>query len=231
MKKLIVSYLLLMTFAFTANAQSYLGQWYSEENDTYLLFDADSLVYAYGVEPDNCYEFETFAHVDNGESIAISDDDGSLSIPYVLEADTLLITEEQEEVSYVASSQDLSSLLNCAEIYSWSCGSQGCYQTAVGDGEYLSEDDCAEFCSATSIEELEGKRVLVYPNPFRGHTVLEFKDNPIEFNLYDINGRILRSEKVIGGHMQLNKGDLPSGIYHLEVIWESTASTIKLMIE
>lgn len=231
MKKLIVSYLLLMTFAFTANAQSYLGQWYSEENDTYLLFDADSLVYAYGVDPDNCYEFETFAHVDNGESIAISDDDGSLSIPYVLEADTLLITEEQEEVSYVASSQDLSSLLNCAEIYSWSCGSQGCYQTAVGDGEYLSEDDCAEFCSATSIEELEGKRVLVYPNPFRGHTVLEFKDNPIEFNLYDINGRILRSEKVIEGRMQLNKGDLPSGIYHLEVIWESTASTIKLMIE
>ncbi len=89
MKKSLLGYLLPMTFAMTANGQSYLGQWYSEENDTYLLFDADSLVYAYGVEPENCYEFETFAHVDNGESIVISDDDGSLSIPYVLEADTL----------------------------------------------------------------------------------------------------------------------------------------------
>ena len=56
-----------MTIAVTANSQSYLGQWYSEETDTYLLFDADSLVYAYGVEPENCYEFETFAHVDDGE--------------------------------------------------------------------------------------------------------------------------------------------------------------------
>jgi hypothetical protein len=220
-----------MSFAMTANGQSYLGQWYSEENDTYLLFDADSLVYAYGVEPENCYEFETFAHVDNGESIAISDDDGTLSIPYVLEAGTLLITEEQEEVSYVASNQDLSSLLNCADIYSWSCGSQGCFQTAVGDGEYLSEDDCAEFCSATSIEEVEGKRLLVYPNPFRDHTVLEFKDNPVEYKVYDVNGRILQSQKVIGDRMQLDKGNLPSGIYYLEVVWESAVSTRKLMIE
>lgn len=231
MKKSIGIFLLLMTVAVTANAQSYLGQWYSEENDTYLLFDADSLVYAYGVEPDNCYEFETFAHADDGEFITLSDIEGSVSFPYVLEADTLLITEEQEEGSYVASNQDLSSLLNCADIYSWSCGNQGCFQTNVGDGEYLSEDDCSEFCSATSIEEVEGKRVLVYPNPFRDHTLLEFKDNPIEFNLYDINGRILRSEKVIGNRMQLNKRDLPAGIYHLEVIWESTVSTVKLMIE
>jgi len=89
MKKSIGCYLLLMTIAVTANSQSYLGQWYSVENDTYLLFDADSLVYAFRVEPENCYEFETFAHADDGESIVISDDDGSLSIPYVLEADTL----------------------------------------------------------------------------------------------------------------------------------------------
>ena len=92
MKKSFGSCLLLMTIAVTANSQSYLGQWYSEETDTYLLFDADSLVYAYGVEPENCYEFETFAHEDDGEFITLSDFEGSMSIPYVLEADTLLIT-------------------------------------------------------------------------------------------------------------------------------------------
>ena len=231
MKKSLLCYLLLMTVAVTANAQSYLGQWYSEENDTYLLFDADSLVYAYGVEPDNCYEFETFAHADDGEFITLSNFEGSVSFPYVLEADTLMITEEQEEVSYVASNQDLSSLLNCADIYSWSCGNQGCFQTNVGDGEYLSEDDCSEFCLATSIEEVEGKRVLVYPNPFRDHTVLEFKEIPLEYNLYDVNGRIHRSERVMANRLQLNKGDLPSGIYHLVVIWTSTVSTVKLRIE
>ena len=231
MKQIIGSCLLLMTVVVTANAQSYLGQWYSEENDTYLLFDADSLVYAYGVESDNCYEFETFAHADDGEFITLSDIEGSVSFPYVLEADTLLITEGQEEVSYVASNQDLSSLLNCADIYSWSCGNQGCFQTTVGDGEYLSEDDCTEFCSFTSITEQEGMRVLVYPNPFRDHAVLEFKDNPIEYNLYDINGRIHRSERVIGKRLELKRGDLPSGIYHLVVIWKSKVSTVKLMIE
>ena len=231
MKKLIVSYLSLMTFAFTANAQSYLGQWYSEEQDTYLLFDADSVVYAYGVETENCYEFETLAHADDGEFITLSDLEGSMSIPYVLDANVLLLTDEEGEVAYVMNNQDLNSLSNCAEIYSWSCGNQGCFQTTVGDGEYLSEEDCSEFCSATSIEEVEGKRVLVYPNPFRDHTILEFKDDPIEWNLYDLNGRILRSEKVIGDRMQLNKRDLPAGIYHLEVIWESTVLTVKLMIE
>ncbi len=231
MKKLIVSYLSLMTFAFTANAQSYLGQWYSEEQDMYLLFDADSVVYAYGVETENCYEFETLAHADDGEFITLSDLEGSMSIPYVLDANVLLLTDEEGEVAYVMNNQDLNSLSNCAEIYSWSCGNQGCFQTTVGDGEYLSEEDCSEFCSATSIEEVEGKRVLVYPNPFRDHTVLEFKDDPIEWNLYDLNGRILQSERVIGDRMQLNKGNLPSGIYHLEVIWESTVSTVKLMIE
>ena len=231
MKKLIVSYLSLMTFAFTANAQSYLGQWYSEEQDTYLLFDADSVVYAYGVETENCYEFETLAHADDGEFITLSDLEGSMSIPYVLDANVLLLTDEEGEVAYVMNNQDLNSLSNCAEIYSWSCGNQGCFQTTVGDGEYLSEEDCSEFCSATSIEEVEGKRVLVYPNPFRDHTILEFKDDPIEWNLYDLNGRILQSERVIGDRMQLNKGNLPSGIYHLEVIWESTVLTVKLMIE
>lgn len=125
MKKSIGSYLLLMTVAVTANAQSYLGQWYSEENDTYLLFDADSLVFAYGVEPDNCYEFETLAHADDGEFITLSDIEGSVSFPYVLEADTLMITEEEGQTAYVASNLDLSALMNCAEIYSWSCGSQG----------------------------------------------------------------------------------------------------------
>ena len=231
MKKLIVSYLSLMTFAFTANAQSYLGQGYSEEQDTYLLFDADSVVYAYGVETENCYEFETLAHADDGEFITLSDLEGSMSIPYVLDANVLLLTDEEGEVAYVMNNQDLNSLSNCAEIYSWSCGNQGCFQTTVGDGEYLSEEDCSEFCSATSIEEVEGKRVLVYPNPFRDHTILEFKDDPIEWNLYDLNGRILQSERVIGDRMQLNKGNLPSGIYHLEVIWESTVLTVKLMIE
>ncbi len=231
MKQTIGSCLLLMTVAVTANAQSYLGQWYSEEIDTYLLFDADSLVYAYGVQPEDCYEFETFAHVDNGEFIDISDVDGSLSIPYVLVADTLLIEEEEGEVAFVVNNQDLSSLLNCADLYSWSCGSQGCYQTDAGEGDYLTEVDCAEFCSFTSIEEVEVKRVLVYPNPFRDHAVLEFKDNPIEYNLYDINGRIHRSERVIGKRLELNKGDLPSGIYHLEVVWKSTVSTVRLIIE
>ena len=99
MKKSFGSCLLLMTIAVTANSQSYLGQWYSEETDTYLLFDADSLVYAYGVEPENCYEFETFAHEDDGEFITLSDFEGSMSIPYVLEADTLLITAEEGEDS------------------------------------------------------------------------------------------------------------------------------------
>jgi hypothetical protein len=231
MKKSIGSYLLLMTVAVTANAQSYLGQWHSEENDTYLLFDADSLVFAYGVEPDNCYEFETLAHADDGEFITLSDIEGSVSFPYVLEADTLMITEEEGQTAYVASNLDLSALMNCAEIYSWSCGSQGCYQTAVGEGEYLSEDDCTEFCLFTSITEQEGKRVVVYPNPFRDHTVLEFKEIPLEYNLYDVNGRIHRSERVMENRLQLNKGDLPSGIYHLEVIWTSTVSTVKLLIE
>lgn len=197
----------------------------------YLLFDADSVVYAYGVETENCYEFETLAHADDGEFITLSDLEGSMSIPYVLDANVLLLTDEEGEVAYVMNNQDLNSLSNCAEIYSWSCGNQGCFQTTVGDGEYLSEEDCSEFCSATSIEEVEGKRVLVYPNPFRDHTVLEFKDDPIEWNLHDLNGRILQSERVIGDRMQLNKGNLPSGIYHLEVIWESTVSTVKLMIE
>jgi uncharacterized repeat protein (TIGR01451 family) len=58
--------------------------------------------------------------------------------------------------------------------------------------------------------------VLVYPNPFREFARFKFENSDgsaLYFELSDITGRTVRSERISGQELTLKKNDLPPGMY------------------
>jgi len=56
----------------------------------------------------------------------------------------------------------------------------------------------------------------IYPNPTDNELTIEFKQigNPAVFNVYDINGRLLLTERISGSNQRINVGNLlPRGFY------------------
>ncbi|MEM8888562.1 MAG: T9SS type A sorting domain-containing protein, partial [Bacteroidota bacterium] len=72
----------------------------------------------------------------------------------------------------------------------------------------------------TSIENIEGGDVMIYPNPFQSYVTIEGKDIRGKKDLYlrDINGRLLRSWKEFELPSDLEVGQLSPGFYSLEII-------------
>lgn len=120
----------------------------------------------------------------------------------------------------------------CQEVETlWVCAAESCYEDITGlVGTYESEEACLEECTETSIEE-EIAKVLVSPNPFSDYTILEFTNNPTHYNLYDISGRLVVTEKVTANRMQFSRGNLPSGVYYLELVGGDKIIREKLLIE
>jgi len=60
----------------------------------------------------------------------------------------------------------------------------------------------------------------VYPNPFSDEAVIVLQgveNQEIELRLYDLTGRILRSEKIKNGIGKIKRNSLSTGLYFYEV--------------
>ena len=73
--------------------------------------------------------------------------------------------------------------------------------------------------------------ITLAPNPFSDYTVLTFTNNPTHYKVFDVSGRLVRTEKITDNRMQFSRGHLPSGIYYLEVIGNEAVIREKLLIE
>ena len=69
--------------------------------------------------------------------------------------------------------------------------------------------------------------VQVSPNPFDQSTVFSF-DNISQgrFRLYDAQGRLLREAPVSGNTFELDRGDLPEGVYFYHLSEASGRSAV-----
>ena len=121
---------------------------------------------------------------------------------------------------------------NCNETETlWVCALGSCYEDLTGFlGTYATQEDCEAACTETAVEE-SVTTITLAPNPFSDYTILEFTNNPTHYTVFDVSGRLVRTEKITANHMQFSRGDLPSGIYYLEVIGNEAVIREKLLIE
>ncbi|MBC7410125.1 MAG: T9SS type A sorting domain-containing protein [Arcicella sp.] len=69
-----------------------------------------------------------------------------------------------------------------------------------------------------SIEEVEKKNIKIYPNPTTSIVNVATPNETInQINVYDMHGRLLKSQKGNNDNDQINIQELPNGMYMIEV--------------
>jgi len=141
-------------------------------------------------------------------------------------AGTVLITTDAGATWSAQNSntnEDIFSITMRNNQLGWFCGTNGAiYLYAV--------------TAPNSITEVNSNiETSVYPNPFDNTTTLTIKGSnnnlPVTVNILDMNGRIVRSYWTISNGAIIEKGNLNSGIYLLQISNESAISTQKLIIK
>ncbi len=107
---------------------------------------------------------------------------------------------------------------------SWSVG-QAAYQTHTGTNGSVAEgvQQPYEISVVTGIEEANGINLSfsAYPNPVTDYLTLKIKDfelSALTFRLYDMNGKLLRSEKITGSLTSISMGNLLPATYFVKII-------------
>jgi hypothetical protein len=80
-----------------------------------------------------------------------------------------------------------------------------------------------EISVVTGIEEAKGINlsVLAYPNPTTDYLTLEVKEfelSNLSFQLFDMNGKLLQSEKITGNQTSIVTSNLVPAMYFVKVI-------------
>ncbi|MDD2550307.1 MAG: T9SS type A sorting domain-containing protein [Bacteroidales bacterium] len=80
-----------------------------------------------------------------------------------------------------------------------------------------------EISAVTGIEEAKGINLTVsaYPNPTTDYLTLEVRDfnlSALTFQLYDLQGKLLQSEKITGNQTSIAMGNLGPAMYFVKVM-------------
>jgi hypothetical protein len=107
---------------------------------------------------------------------------------------------------------------------SYSVG-QVAYQTHTGTSGSVSEgvQQPYEISVVTAIEEAKGINLLItaYPNPTTDYLQLKVESETLKdlsFQLYDMNGKLLQSEKITGNQTSIVMSNLVPTTYFVKVI-------------
>ena len=107
---------------------------------------------------------------------------------------------------------------------SYSVG-QVAYQNHTGTNGSVAQgvQQAYEILVVTAIEQAKGisLSVTAYPNPTTDYLTLEVKDfelSTLSFQLYDMNGKLLQSEKITGNQTSIVMSNLVPASYFVKVI-------------
>lgn len=110
---------------------------------------------------------------------------------------------------------------------SYSVG-QVVYTTNTGTNGSVAEgvQQPYEISVVTGLEEAKGINlsVMAYPNPTTDYLTLEVKDfdlSNLHFQLYDMQGKLLQSEKITGSQTSIVMSNLVPATYFVKVIQEN----------
>jgi hypothetical protein len=107
---------------------------------------------------------------------------------------------------------------------SYSVG-QVAYQTYTGTSGSVAQgvQQPYEISVVTAIEEAKGINLSVsaYPNPTTDYLTLsisEFEISNLSYQLYDMSGKLLQSEKITGNHTSIVMSNLVPATYFVKVV-------------
>lgn len=104
----------------------------------------------------------------------------------------------------------------------YSVGAQTTHQVAVAINQGID-------CPITGLSESD--IFSVYPNPVESSFTIQSSIKEAEIKLIDLNGRDVRSRKMIKGELQIEVSDLPKGIYIIHFEHASGSDHIKIKIQ
>lgn len=124
------------------------GQWYSEDEDEYLVFDSDSLhTFSYDSISD-CYPKFSLSYQANDSTIYFESDGEVFSINYSLTSSVFSVFFEGEAITYLSDS----SIIDLCVDETYDCTANECVSVDGLDGEFDSLEDCQLECEAEQIE-------------------------------------------------------------------------------
>jgi len=100
------------------------------------------------------------------------------------------------------------------------------------EGSYDNLEECQIICEGApaSVQEYSSN-ITIAPNPFSNYTQIYSNNIVISYNLFDLNGRKVKSQIINNNSFKLDKDLLPLGMYYLEIVSEKGQSFNKLIIE
>lgn len=69
----------------------------------------------------------------------------------------------------------------------------------------------------------------IYPNPVSNFSIIESSQNIISLELYDMQGKLLKTQKANGKKEQLNLSSYPQGVYMLKITTNNGDKTVKII--
>lgn len=126
--------------------------------------------------------------------------------------------------------------------YLWSTGESSQSIVVNDTGSYWvtnsnkcgSSSDTIHISAPVSVGEINGKPIVVYPNPNQGDFVIRHEGlSDVTIRISDINGKMIQPMQLehYVGITAVKLGELPSGIYMLEVFSENKIFTTRIRIE
>lgn len=132
------------------------------------------------------------------------------------------------------SSEECEKACQTNEESSYECIADMCVDVGqIGqEGSYSNLEDCQIICEGlpANINE-HSSGILIAPNPFNSYTQIYSKEQVTQYSLLDIKGRKIISKTVNSKNFIVDKNDLRTGIYYLELISKNRHSFHKLIVE
>ena len=113
---------------------------------------------------------------------------------------------------------------------SWDCDQDICYDPGTGNGQYSSLAACQANCVSTSIISQDIEYLNLYPNPASEYINIKSINNIDEIRIFDIQSRVVFSEKINSKTKRINISNLSTGIYITEVLIDNIITRKKFVI-
>ena len=124
----------------------------------------------------------------------------------------------------------LSSCQSSCIVPSWDCDQDICYDPGTGNGQYSSLAACQANCVSTSIISQDIEYLNLYPNPASEYINIKSINNIDEIRIFDIQSRVVFSEKINSKTKRINISKLSTGIYITEVLIDNIITRKKFVI-
>ena len=104
-------------------------------------------------------------------------------------------------------------------------------RSLVVEGDMTVNDWFGSLTDPTSVIEVEGSEIVLYPNPVRTTLNVVSGDMIRELRVIDMLGQVVYAADVAGESHQINVGSFRNGIYFIQVLTAKGLSTHRVQIQ